>query len=452
MTRLHYSNTAKRVTLVVALLGVLGFVAGFALATGVPRPRITSHPASWTRSRNANFRFTDSQPNVTFICSLDGARLRSCGTSKAYGGLADGRHVLLVQAKTRSGAVSDPARYAWTVDYKAPQLAVSFAANDAAYGSARWRPGCAPNGTGLCGTVTAPAGLKSVIVWIQQKGSDKYYNGRGYASKQEVWNNAAISPKPANGKRVVRATWFYRLALPKPDGKYTVRVRATDQIGNINRGRTQKTLSFVIDTAGPPTPTITSGPANPTPATSATLTSTDRWAGVTYQCNLDGRGWNPCTSPATYSGLSVGDHVFHVRAVNKAGDLSNPASYGWTVVPTSGLPFTITGNAVGALYPGASAEPIALTLSNPNGVQIYVTNVTVTLASSSLPVGCSASGYVVNQASIPTAGVAVPPNGSVSLPGQGATLPSIQMIDTGTNQDACQNAQLQLSYAGSAHS
>ena len=34
--------------------------------------------------------------------------------------------------------MSDPARYAWTVDYMAPQLAVSFAANDAAYGSARF--------------------------------------------------------------------------------------------------------------------------------------------------------------------------------------------------------------------------------------------------------------------------------------------------------------------------
>ncbi len=452
MIRFHYSNTAKRVTLVVALLGVLGFVAGLALATGVPRPRITSHPASWTRSRKANFRFTDSQPNVTFICSLDGARLRSCGSTKGYGGLSDGRHVFLVQARTRSGAVSDAARYAWSVDYEAPQLAVSFAANNATYGSARWQAGCAPNGTGLCGTVNAPAGLKSVIVWIQQKGSDKYYNGRGYASKQEVWNNAAVSPKPANGKRVVRATWFYRLNLPKPDGKYTVRVRATDQIGNINRGKTQKTLSFVINTDGPPTPTITSGPANPTPTTSATLSFTDSGAGVTYQCNLDGLGWHPCSSPATYSGLSVGDHVFQVRAVNNAGDLSNPASYGWTVVPTGGLPFTITGNATGALYPGASAEPIALTLSNPNGVQIYVTSVTVTLVSSSLPAGCSASGYVVDQASIPTAGVAVPANGSVSLPAQGATAPSIQMIDTGTNQDACQNAQLQLSYAGSAHS
>jgi large repetitive protein len=452
MPRFPRLNTAERAALVVALLGVLGVTAGLALATGVPVPRITSHPASWTRSRNANFRFTDSQPNVTFTCSLDGARFRSCGSSQGYGGLADGRHVFLVRAKTPSGGVSDPARYSWTVDYKAPQLAVSFAANNATYGSARWRAGCSPQGTGLCGTVTAPAGLKSVIVWIQQGGSGKYYNGRAYTSRQVVWNNAALSPKPAKGKRVVRATWSYRLDLPRPDGKYTVRVRATDQIGNINRGRTQKTLSFVVDTASPPTPTITSGPANPTAATSATLTFTDRGAGVTYQCNLDGLGWHPCTSPESYSGLSVGGHVFQVRAVNKAGNLSNPASYGWTVVPASGLPFTITGNATSALYPGGSAEPIALTLNNPNGVQIYVTSVSVTLKSSSLPAGCSASGYVINQASIPAAGVAVPANGSVSLPAHGATAPSIQMIDTGTNQDACQNAQLQLSYTGSAHS
>ena len=452
MTRLHYSHTAKRVTLVVALLGVVGITAGLALGAGVPKPRITSHPTLWTRSRKAHFRFTDSQPNVTFICSLDGARFRSCGSSKGYGGLADGRHVFLVQAKTQSGAVSDPARYAWTVDYKAPQLAVSFAANGAGYGSARWRTGCAPNGAGLCGTVIAPGALKSVIVWIQRNGSGKYYSGRAYTSRQVVWNNATLSPKPAKGKRVVRATWFYRLDLPRPDGKYTVRVRATDQIGNINRGRTQKTLSFVIDTDVPPAPTITSGPTNPTSATSATLTFTDRGAGVTYQCDLDGAGWHPCTSPATYSGLGVGGHVLQVRAVNNAGGISAPVSYGWTIVPTSGMPFTISGDAVGLLYPGGATRTIPLTLTNPNGVPVYVTSVTVTLAASSLPAGCSASDYQITQASIPSGGVDVPASGTVTLPAQGATTATVQMVDTDTNQDACQNAQLTLDYSGSSHS
>ncbi len=347
--------------------------------------------------------------------------------------------------------MSDPARYAWSVEHKAPKLAVAFAAKNATYGRARWQASCAPRGVGLCGTAAAPAGLKSVIVWIQQKATGKYYNGHAYSSKKLIWNKAALSPKPTKRKRVVSASWFYRLPLPKP-GKYTMRVRATDQIGNINRGKTQKTLSFVIDTSRTSKPQITSGPANPTPATSATLTFIDSEADVTYQCNLDGLGWRPCTSPVTYSGLSVGNHVFQVRALNKAGSLSAPVSYAWTIVPSGGTPFTISGSAVGGLYPGGTSRTIPLTLANPNGVPIHVTGVTVTLAASSLPAGCTADGYQITQASIPSAGIVVPADGSVTLPAQGATTAAIQMVDTHTNQDACQNAHLKLGYTGSAHS
>ena len=67
-----------------------------------------------------------------------------------------------------------------------------------------------------------------------------------------------------------------------------------------------------------------------------------------------------------------------------------------------------------------------------------VTSVTVTLDGSSLPAGCSAAGYQITQASIPAAGVSVPANGSVTLPAQGATTAAIQMIDTETDQDPCQ--------------
>src|SRR5262249_25169217 len=93
-------STAKRIALAVALLGVLGAGAAFALAGAPPAPRITSHPATWTRSRNANFRFADSRANVSFKCSLDGARFRTCSSSKGYGGLSDGRHLFRVEAQT----------------------------------------------------------------------------------------------------------------------------------------------------------------------------------------------------------------------------------------------------------------------------------------------------------------------------------------------------------------
>lgn len=371
MTSLITPNTAKRATLVIVLLGVLGLTAHLALASGVPKPRITSGPPAVSRSRKANFRITDSQGNVTFRCSLDGARFQICGSSPGFGGLRDGLHVFLVQARTSSGNSSAPTRYAWAVDYNAPRLAVAFPSNKAKYGTPRWGAGCGKAGAGLCGTVTAPGGLKSVVVWIQQNSTRKYYNGHGFKSKHLFWNTATVNPEPVKGTHVLRATWSYPLGLPSPAGKYTVRVRAIDRIGNVNRAKTQRTLSFQAEVA---------------------------------------------TQPA------------------------------------EALPFTVRGSAVGSLYPGGSIRTIPLTLSNLNGVPIVITGVTVTLDASNLPAGCLAGGYQITQANIPAAGVSLPANGSVTLPAQGATTAAIRMIDTGTNQDACQGATLTLAYGGSAHS
>jgi len=55
------------------------------------------------------------------------------------------------------------------------------------------------------------------------------------------------------------------------------------------------------------------------------------------------------------------------------------------------------------------------------------------------------------QASIPTAGVQVPRNGSVTLPAQGASAPTMQMVDDG-NQNACKNLAFHVDDSGSAHS
>ncbi len=452
MTSLITTNTAKRAALVLALLGVLGLTARFALASGAPAPRITAHPASWTRKRKANFRFTDAQPGVSYRCSLDGARFRGCGSTKGYGGLADGRHVFLVQARTASGAVSSPARFAWSVDYKAPRLAVAFVANNASYGRARWSLGCPSSASGMCGTVLAPGGLKSVVLWIQQKATGKYWNGHSYGSKKVVWNTATTRPKPSKSRRVVSATWHYAIPMPKAQGKYTLRVRASDRIGNVTRLHTQQTVNFTIDTGAPSAPWITSGPPDPTPQTSATLTFTDSESDVSYQCSLDGSAWSACATPMSYSGLAVTRHLFEVRALDPADNVSGPASYSWTVIASTGSPFTITGDATGPLYPGAAPQPIALTLSNPNPVAITVTALNVSLDTASLPTGCPASGYRIVQTSLPADGLVIAANASITLPAGGATAPTVQMLDTGTDQDPCQNAKLGLSYAGSAHS
>jgi hypothetical protein len=48
--------------------------------------------------------------------------------------------------------------------------------------------------------------------------------------------------------------------------------------------------------------------------------------------------------------------------------------------------------------------------------------------------------------------VRVPAGGSVTLPMQGVSAPTIRLLNLPVNQDACKNARFSLSYSGSAHS
>jgi len=81
----------------------------------------------------------------------------------------------------------------------------------------------------------------------------------------------------------------------------------------------------------PPTPSITSSPTNPSNQTSASFSFSDTQAGVSFLCQLDGSGFNSCTSPATYSSLSQGSHTFSVKAQDAANNQSGVASYAWVI-------------------------------------------------------------------------------------------------------------------------
>jgi hypothetical protein len=60
---------------------------------------------------------------------------------------------------------------------------------------------------------------------------------------------------------------------------------------------------------------------------------------VTFECSVDGESYVSCASPFSTPTLSVGPHMFAVRAVDAVGNIDlTPASYTWTI--ESGLPPT----------------------------------------------------------------------------------------------------------------
>jgi hypothetical protein len=95
--------------------------------------------------------------------------------------------------------------------------------------------------------------------------------------------------------------------------------------------------------------TITGGPPGTTADTSATFFLDSNVPGSAFECNLDGGGFTPCTSPQTYNGLSDGPHTFQARAIDFVSNVDyTPATHNWTVDTTSPSAGLITNIQVGS--------------------------------------------------------------------------------------------------------
>jgi tRNA A-37 threonylcarbamoyl transferase component Bud32 len=115
-----------------------------------------------------------------------------------------------------------------------------------------------------------------------------------------------------------------------PPGTHTYTARATDDQGN--NSEMSSGLEVIVDTTAPNTE-ITSGPEGDVADTSATFEFESSEAGSSFECQLDGAGFEQCTSPKTYEGLALGLHTFDVRATDAAGNTDpTPASRTWTVI------------------------------------------------------------------------------------------------------------------------
>jgi hypothetical protein len=184
---------------------------------------------------------------------------------------------------------------------------------------------------------------------------------------------------------------------------------------------------------------------------------------VAFSCRLDGAAATPCQGKVTYrggygfggqhyAGLAAGRHCFHVRATGRAAKPGPAAGFCWTI--TGGRhDFTVGGDLTSPLYPGVG-EPLNLAFTNAGaspltiaGGAISAANITITSDTS----GCAASNFTVGQDLTTSVTIPARQHTPVSLSALGvpeADWPVIKMIDTGTNQDACQSATLRLTYSG----
>ena len=113
-------------------------------------------------------------------------------------------------------------------------------------------------------------------------------------------------------------------STPLADGPHSFLVHAIDAYNNV----ADASASFTVDTNPPPTPVLSGVPPDPNTSTPS-FSFTDADTTASFLCSLDGAAGSACTSPKTYPGITGGHHTFSVVAVDPAGNVSGPVSYGW---------------------------------------------------------------------------------------------------------------------------
>ena len=90
--------------------------------------------------------------------------------------------------------------------------------------------------------------------------------------------------------------------------------------------------SFTVDTVTPKV-RISSGPVNGSTSHNVkpSFKFTASEAGARFECQLDGGGFAPCTSPYAPGPLADGEHSFQVTATDRAGNVGPTLTRSWTI-------------------------------------------------------------------------------------------------------------------------
>ncbi|MGE0764188.1 MAG: hypothetical protein AB7N80_12980 [Bdellovibrionales bacterium] len=342
-----------------------------------PTATINSKPAALTSSTSADLEFSgqDSGSGIAqFLCRMGNADFQECSSVKKYAGLSAGPQKFEVYAVDRAGNRSTEAVATWTIDLTAPTLKFTetplstskvalskFAFEGIDDGQAISRFECRLDDVNFTACTspqnfTASEGLHTYEV--------RGYDSAGNVSEpiQFKWLVDSVKPSisltatPAKLTNLVAANFSWN-ANDSGSGIKTVECRLNSaafapcglngqNLGDVSEGA-QSMDAKAIDNAGNesmtsyawtvdrtlPTVTITSGPAPYVSATSAQFTFSGQDAnGIQgYRCRLDAGSFESCASPYDLNSLAPTGHVLFVQSVDRAGNVSLPASYSWNV-------------------------------------------------------------------------------------------------------------------------
>lgn len=258
--------------------------------TAPPAPPVTGVPASPTNSNSATLNFTLSEPTSTAQCMTDGVTWVACTSPISLTNLQDGTPTVKVREVDAAGNVSPATTVSWNVDTTPPSAPPVISG--------------APSG------VTSSRDLNATIAGDPGNTLECRLDGGVWAP--------CTSPFTASG-----------LA----DGGHLFEARQVDPVGNAGPAAS---VAWTVDTTPPGPPTL--GTLPPTiDDTTPTFTFTGD-PGNTFECQIDGGAWVACTSPYTSPALAAGTHTFAVRQKDPAGNVGEPASAVFEVVPPLALP------------------------------------------------------------------------------------------------------------------
>ena len=279
-----------------------------------PETTIVSGPVDFS-PRQARFTFSSSDPGAVFECMfLPDDRWFACASPWTSDPLVDGAsHTFRVRARTAGGVFDEtPAERAFVVDTVDPVLTITAG------------PSGLTRETNAVFSFTSPdATARFECTHVFPDGS------RSTIACESGWNPYDFE-----------------------DGVHGFEIAAIDRAGNSGRD----SRSLTVDTRAPE-PVVSSASGSGTFAFEAAE------PGASFECRLEGlTDFAPCTSPATFA-LAPGDYTFELRAVDAAGNRSEPVRRAFTVAAPQ--PATVP-------EPVATPRPVATPTPTPRAGETVV--------------------------------------------------------------------------------